>query len=109
MSKQITFKYKFPEDYNPIYVNGAQGGVNSKGEIVANFFFERIALPNKQVHELSEVGTLGQIIRTDPENLNESLVRYVENGIVMNLNTAKEIYQWLGNNIALAEKILKHE
>lgn len=38
---KINFKYKFSDAYNPVYVNGAYGGVNPRGEIVINFYFER--------------------------------------------------------------------
>lgn len=106
-NNEIVFKYRFPEDYNPVYVNGAQGGINPQGEIVANFYFERLALPNRQTHFLNEDGRLGGIKDNDPEDLNRSFVRYVDTGVVMNLQTAKSIFNWLGKQIALVEANLK--
>lgn len=44
MSTSINYKYYIDSDYEPHYVNGVYGGVNISGELVANFYFER--LPN---------------------------------------------------------------
>ena len=35
--KRVLFKYEFPETYNPVYANGAQGGLTPQGEIALNF------------------------------------------------------------------------
>lgn len=103
MSNQIKFKYKFPENYNPIYINGAHGGVNSQGEIIANFYFERIPVPNALTHSINNDGTLGDINEIDPKDLGASLVRYVQSGIVMNLETAQQLHTWLGERIDQAK------
>lgn len=100
---KITFKYRYPEDYNPQYVNGAQGGINVQGEIVANFYFERVPMPKSITNEVSIDGILGNVVSTDPEDLTKSIVRYVQSGIVMNLQVAKQIYDWLGKQIELRE------
>jgi len=105
---KVTFKYIFDPNYNPEYVNGAQGGVNPKGEIIMNFYLERFALPNSQTHALKD-NSLGPIIGLDPEDLNSSFVRMVKSGVVMNLQTAKDIYQWLGGHIARLEEIEKQK
>lgn len=105
MDKQsLKFKYIFSDDYNPVYVNGAQGGVNPQGEIIANFYLERLALPTSQTQSITQEGTLGEVINTEPEDLNKSFVRFVKNGIVMNLQSAKSIYNWLGGLIEQCEK-----
>ena len=45
-----------------------------------------------------------KITNTEPEDLNKSFVRFVKNGIVMNLQSAKSIYNWLGGLIEQCEK-----
>ena len=108
MDKQsLKFKYIFSDDYNPVYVNGAQGGVNPQGEIVANFYLERLALPNSQTQVVTPTGVLGEVIDTDPKDLNQSFVRFVKSGIVMNLQSAKGIHAWLGSLIEQCEKVQK--
>ena len=104
---QIKVKYKYEDDYNPQYVNGAQGGINVQGEIVVNFYFERVPMPNSVTHEVSKEGLLGPAIATEPEDLTRSVLRYVQSGVVMNLEVATQIHRWLGDQIALRKGQLK--
>lgn len=105
--KSIKFKYIFQDDYNPVYINGAHGGINSQGEIIANFYLERMGLPNFQTQSITPEGKLGDVIESDPKDLNQSHVRFVRNGIIMNLQTAKLIYNWLGGHIKNLEQLQK--
>jgi hypothetical protein len=107
--KSLKFKYIFSEDYNPTYVNGAWGGVNPQGEIVANFYMERLALPNSQTQSINQDGKLSGVIESDPKDLNQSFVRFVKNGIIMNLQSAKSIHSWLGGLIEQCEEAQKNK
>lgn len=100
---KLTFKYKYPDDYNPQYINGAQGGINVQGEIVVNFYFERIPLPNSITQELNSEGVLGSVVSTEPKDLTSSVLRYVQSGVVMNLEVANQVYKWLGEQIKTLE------
>lgn len=104
MSK-VKCKYIFKDDYNPIYINGAQGGVNPQGEIVVNFYLERNALPVSQTFELEGDKVSAKEIESEPVDLKSSFVRVIENGIIMNYQTAKEIHRWLGHHIETLEKL----
>ena len=35
---EIKFEFKFSDDFNPQYVNGAFGGISTQNEIVMNFY-----------------------------------------------------------------------
>ncbi len=110
MDKQdsIKCKYLFKDDYNPLYVNGAHGGINPLGEIIVHFFLERNALPNSETFKVSENGQLGaEAVKSEPEDLKNSFVRYVQTGIVLNYQTAKEIHRWLDGHIKKLEEIGK--
>lgn len=96
---EMTFKYIFTYDYNPVYVNGAHGGVSPRGELVMNFYLERPPLPNAITHEITQVGGIGPETTVDPEDLGRSLVRHVTNGVVLNYNTASELHYWLGEKL----------
>jgi hypothetical protein len=100
----ITFKYIFPYTYNPLYVNGAQGGLTPRGELVANFYLERQPLPNEISHAISADGSIGEISAVEPQNLDSSLVRYVSCGIIMNYENARNLQQWLNERIAEMER-----
>ena len=97
--RQIKFKYGFPENYNPIYCNGAFGGISTHGEIVANFFLERMPIPNSMTNLVNPDGSLGGVVSVDPDTLDETVIRHVSTGIVLNEESAKAIHAWLGNQI----------
>lgn len=100
----INFKYKFADDYNPFYANGAYGGVNPRGELVVNFYFERNPIPYQETNELNEDGEFVGEPKLDPEDHHTNVIRYVSTGVVMNLDSAKSLYQWLGQHIEQLEK-----
>jgi len=102
---EITFKYIFNKDYNPLYVNGAHGGISPRGEIVMNFYLERPALPYSITHEINGNGTIGAEIAAEPEDFKNSLVRHVENGVVMNYQSARDLHNWLGERLREIETL----
>lgn len=97
--RQIKFKYVFHDNYNPVYCNGAFGGISTHGEIVANFFLERMPIPKAMTNLVNPDGSLGGVIAVDPETLDETVIRHVSTGIVLNEDSAKAIHTWLGNQI----------
>lgn len=98
--REIKFKYIFDENYNPVYCNGAYGGISTHGEIVANFFFERLPIPNSITNLVSENGQIVDLMKTDPDNLNDIVIRHVLTGIVLNEESARSIHSWLGIQLA---------
>lgn len=104
----IKYKYIFKDDYNPRYANGAYGGLTPRGEISINFFYERPALPKEQIHEMQD-GNIGQLISNVPADNAATLVRVIENGVILNLQTAKQVVSWLQLKIETIEKVLKEE
>lgn len=103
--RELKFKYIFDNDYNPIYVNGAHGGVTPRGELIVNFYLERQPLPNSITHEIASSGTIGPEINADPADLGSSLVRVVSSGVVLSHQSAKDIHYWLGEQIKEMEAI----
>ena len=98
-NNEFRFKYIFSHDYNPVYINGAHGGVTPRGELVVNFYQERQPLPNAITHEINPNGTIGTEVSVEPGDLNKSLVRFIENGVVLNYQTARELHHWLGEKM----------
>lgn len=96
---ELKFKYIFDYGYNPVYVNGAHGGVSPRGELVMNFYLERMALPESITHEINPNGTIGKETAAEPEDLAQSMVRFIESGVVMNYQNARELHNWLGERI----------
>ncbi|MFD0825874.1 hypothetical protein ACT8ZR_09365 [Neobacillus sp. M.A.Huq-85] len=99
----VNFKYKFAENYNPVYSNGVFGGPSPRGELVMNFFFERTPIPYNEVRKVNEFGQItDEIIATPKDEI--GIVRYVSNGVVMNLQQAKSFHEWLGQHIQQMER-----
>jgi hypothetical protein len=101
----IKIKYIFSDDYNAKYASGVYGGVTPSGEIVANFFFERHGLPISQVHTITPSNELGPVIQNEPEDLPQTMVRVVENGIILNVKFAEVLINWLTDNVKQAKVI----
>ncbi|MCL2760240.1 MAG: hypothetical protein FWD70_01155 [Desulfuromonadales bacterium] len=101
----VNFKYVFNYTYNPVYVNGAHGGLSPRGELVMNFYLERPPLPHELNHEINPNGTIGNVTHEKPEDLQQSLVRYIENGVVLNFETARNLYFWMGERLKEMEAI----
>lgn len=97
--KEIKFKYVFPDNYNPTYCNGAYGGVSTTGEIIANFYLERMPIPKYVTNLVNPDGTLGGVAEISPENYEQTVIRYISTGVVLNEESAKSFYEWLGLQI----------
>ena len=93
------FKYVFPQTYNPVYANGAVGGVGPQGDIVINFYHERQAVPYSVTHKMGPDGTVGDQIDHEPRSGEHLLIRYITTGVAMNESVARRIYDWLGNHL----------
>ena len=98
-NKEFKFKYIFPDDYNPQYANGAYGGVSDRGEIVINFYFERIGIPYYQTQMVDEKGKLDDEKKIEPKDLENSRIRYIQNGVVLDIHSAKQIHAFLDRMI----------
>jgi hypothetical protein len=101
LPSELKFKYVFPEYYTPLYVNGVWGGLGPKGELEIHFIYDRNPLPWYSVHELTESGLKGEAKKMDK---GDSILRFVQTGVMMNLDCAKSLHEWLGQKIKLLEE-----
>lgn len=101
--KEINYKYKFDDSYNPDYVNGAIGGINPQGEIIINFYLERNSLPKTHIFDYDETTGVARQSSVMPLDYENTFVRYISSGVVFNYKTAKEIHRWLGEHIKTLE------
>ena len=96
---EIRFTYEYQEGYAPHYVNGALGGVSPRGEIIANFFFEKPVLPTLVANEITPTGTIGGEISEEPADMRSTFVRSVSTGVILNYDNARNLHAWLGEKI----------
>ena len=102
---ELTFKYVFNYSYNPTYVNGAQGGISPRGEMVINFYLERQPLPESISHEITPEGSIGRESAVEPKDLASSMVRFVDTGVVMSYENAKVFHAWMGDKLREVEEM----
>lgn len=102
---EINFKYIFNYGYNPVYVNGAHGGISPRGELIMNFYLERQPLPNSISHEINPNGTIGNPTSEEPEDLKNSLVRFIDTGIILNHESTRNLHFWIGERLKEMEAI----
>ena len=93
---EIRFTYEYLEGYAPHYVNGALGGVSPRGEIIANFFFEKPVLPTMVANEITSSGNIGGEIAEEPADMRSTFVRAVTTGVILNYENARNLHSWLG-------------
>jgi hypothetical protein len=93
---QIQFKFMFPEDYKPCYANGVWGGITPKGELEMHFIYDRRPLPLKTSHAIRDGELLGEPISIEG---GQSLLRFIQTGVVMSPQAAESFYDWLGEKI----------
>lgn len=89
---RVKFRYIFDDRYNPQYANGAFGGITPHGEVVLNFYFERMNIPYEQEFSLQPDGTVGALQKNEPDS---KYIRYVQNGVILSQQDARAFAQWL--------------
>ena len=88
-------KIVYPNGKQPKYVNGAFGGINNRGEFVANFFYELGVTPDEFEIQDNSIETFV------PSK--DMPTKTVEFSMFMSLETAKSIVAWMEANIKAAE------
>jgi len=109
---KVEFKFIFPDTYNPVYANGAFGGIGPQRDLVINFYHERPPIPYSQTHIVNEISehkqmTLGAEVDRHPKLENPLIVRFITAGIVMDEAFARRLHEWLGNKLQQYDELKK--
>lgn len=99
---RVRFDYIKSSSYRVVHADGVWGGVTPRGWIQMNFFSERHAIPKSLIHELTPEGKLGPEV---DRVTRDSVVREVETGVVLSLETARSLEKWLRDKIEALESI----
>ncbi|TND10113.1 MAG: hypothetical protein FD123_361 [Bacteroidetes bacterium] len=97
-----SFHYIKNNDYKTVIVTGAFGGVTIQGLIDMNVFTDRVVIPRKIINEISSQIPHSTEVERDER---DGSVREVQVGLLMDVNTAKTLIDWLQANINAIEKI----
>jgi hypothetical protein len=100
----ISFSYIKSRAFRVIHVDGAIGGPGPRGSLYVSVFSERLPIPQEQTYRLTDGSQLGDEI-VDERKTRKGIVREVEAALVIDLQTAKNLLQWLAKNIAIVERL----
>lgn len=101
MPKTIKIKYLKAYDYRSSLATGVYGNVTTNGLINVNFFSDRVVLPD---HQLIPIDDQGRQIGKPEDVKDGDAVRDVHFGVLMDIDTAKLVIQWLETKIKEHEK-----
>lgn len=102
--KTIKFAYKYDDDYRVVYTNGAHGGISPQGEVVMNLFMERLPVPDLERRLISDEGLVGDPVPSSASEQELEVVRHLSTGVVMNIESAKRIFDLLKKMLDAVEK-----
>jgi len=100
----VPFHYIKSNFFRVVHTDGAIGSVSPAGLIFVSLYSERVAIPQTMVHEITESGQMG------PEHPEErvsrnGIVREIEFGALMSVDTATHLVTWLQEKIDLLRKM----
>lgn len=91
--------------FRVVHSDGVYGGTTPTGQINLFFFNERFPLPQQISHSFTQAAGIGEELR-DARITKTGIIREVEANMVMSLDSAKTLHQWLGDKIVELEAIL---
>lgn len=100
-NKQIKIRYVKSYDYKSSLSTGVYGGITANGMINANFFTDRAVIPDSQLIEIDENGLQ---VGPPKDNKDGDLLREVQFGALMDVNTVKIVVAWLNAKVEEFEK-----
>ena len=103
--KEIRFNYLKSAHFRVAHVDGVIGNITPKRQIFFAFYNERVSLPDFLVHNVKEDGSLGNIAKS--ETTSPGLVREMDMGFVIDIETAKSLSVWFSSMISQAESLEK--
>ena len=101
-NKELLIHYKKLGNYRTYHADGFFGGPTPRGMLYIEPFIDRGITP--KVTKLA-VSTDGQTLTEEVVECLEGAIREIECGIIIDLNTAKELQRWLGEKITDIEKL----
>jgi hypothetical protein len=103
---QIKFNYLKSGGYRVVHAEGVIGSLTPRLSIHMSFWNERFPIPQQVVHAVNEDGVVGEEIKSERKS-REGIIRDVQVGVQMDLDTAKALRKWLDAKIQEAEKVVE--
>lgn len=101
IQKKIDIHYLKTKNYRTFHVDGAFGGITPNGKIYTELYIQRYPTPKIVTHEIKNNLVVGDEIKREGK---EGIVREIEAGMIMDVEVAKVLRDWLTKKIDLYEK-----
>lgn len=99
----LTFHYMKSPTFRVVRADGVVGNISPRGDVFLCFYNERFALPDRVTHEINEIGVLGE--QVSAETKSPGVVRELETGFTLDLQTARSMILWLSEIVAQGDKV----
>jgi len=100
--KRVKFIHHWPKEYRIYPANGAWGGVTGRGDFVFHFFVERHDIPEEDIQNVQEDGSLTPLEKEIPEEL--PIARDMQVGILMNREQSVSLANWILEQVKMHEE-----
>ncbi len=102
LPEQMDVHYLKTNSYRTYYMDGIFGGVTPNAKLYVELFLQRSPTPQIIQYSVEKNGNLGKELKRIGK---EGLIREIEAGLVMDIQTAKVFRDWLDNKIEEFEKM----
>ena len=102
----VPFYYIKSNYFRVLHTDGIVGHVTPSGLIFLGLYSERAAIPQIMIHDLTEGGQVGPE-RVEQRVGKNGIVREIEVGATMSVETATSIIKWLQERIDVIRKLQK--
>lgn len=102
----VKFIHQFPDNYRILPVNGAWGGITSRGDLVMHLFVEHTKVPQEEIQIVKEDGSFVPV-RKESEEI--EVLRVMQTGVMMNREQAVSMARWMLDKVEKFEHVIKVE
>ena len=95
----MDFPYEKAPGHQVVYANGVHGGPTPRGDIIMDFFLERVDTPTNVRHKIEPGARLGEEI--DRTYSTKPIVREVQVTVIMSPEQAESVSKWLQQRVAI--------
>ena len=88
-------------DFKTVQCSGAFGGIAPTGQINMNIYTDRVVIPRSITLEIDD--SSGAPLREVSRDTKNGVIREVQFGILIDVNVAKSLVEWLNGQIQTIE------
>lgn len=104
--EEIAYEYLKAKFHRVIVATGVHGGPTPSGKyIAASVFSERIPIPKREVYAVGSDGQIGSR-KDEKTESREAFVREVDATVLLDIDVARKLHEWLGRNITLLQQLI---